>query len=262
MDLLESLIASGFTEYEARVYLELLRDHPTTGYQISKVSGIPRSMVYEALGRLRNRGAVLESTEEKATLYRPLPPDVLMDYQEQAHQEIMSVLRSGLGQLYTTKEEDRLWSIDGQIPVFAYAGQMIRDAKQAVRCVLADRELKVLEKELIQAHSRGVEVSALLTGSASLGVGQVARHPPLESELQAIQNMAIVMVDDREVLIANVDGETTATITRNHHLIFIAGQFVWMELFAQRIYARLDKDLLARLEPEDRRIFESLRRNT
>ena len=35
-----------------------------------------------------------------------------------------------------------------------------------------------------------------------------------------------------------------------------ARQFVWMELFAQRVYTRLGADLLARLDPEDRRVFE------
>jgi Cd2+/Zn2+-exporting ATPase len=38
----------------------------------------------------------------------------------------------------------------------------------------------------------------------------------------------------------------------------IARQFVWMEFFTQRIYAQLGDDLLARLNPDDRRIFESL----
>lgn len=55
-NLLEQLTALGLTEYEARVYLALLTDHPATGYQISKLAGIPRSMVYEALGRLEARG--------------------------------------------------------------------------------------------------------------------------------------------------------------------------------------------------------------
>ena len=75
MVLLSNLVAAGFSEYEAKVYLALLSEHPATGYQISKSSGVPRSMVYEALGRLHNRGAVLKSEENRATLYRPLPPD-------------------------------------------------------------------------------------------------------------------------------------------------------------------------------------------
>ena len=52
-------------------------DSPANGYQISKRSGVPRSMVYESLGRLYARGAVLTTGDEKSTLYRPLPPDVL-----------------------------------------------------------------------------------------------------------------------------------------------------------------------------------------
>jgi Cd2+/Zn2+-exporting ATPase len=101
-------------------------------------------------------------------------------------------------------------------------------------------------------------VGALLTGTGDLPCGQIARHPPLESELQNITNMAMVIVDNHEVLIATLGLDTTATITRHHHLIFIASQFVWMELFTQRVYAKLGNDLLARLEPEDRAIFESL----
>ncbi|MEJ2150164.1 MAG: helix-turn-helix domain-containing protein, partial [Chloroflexota bacterium] len=57
MDLLTKLVAVGFTEYEAKVYVALLQEYPATGYQISKKSGVPRSMVYEALGRLHARGA-------------------------------------------------------------------------------------------------------------------------------------------------------------------------------------------------------------
>ncbi|MEP7288080.1 MAG: helix-turn-helix domain-containing protein [Chloroflexota bacterium] len=41
-----SLIAVGFTEYEAKIYLELLRNNPATGYQLAKQAGIPRSMVW------------------------------------------------------------------------------------------------------------------------------------------------------------------------------------------------------------------------
>ena len=79
MELLNELTRIGFTEYEAKVYLALLEEHPATGYQLSKSAGIPRSMVYEALGRLECRGAVYKSEEEKSSLYRPVPPDELLE---------------------------------------------------------------------------------------------------------------------------------------------------------------------------------------
>ena len=82
VDLLTDLMRLGFTEYEAKVYLALLRENPATGYQVSKQSGVPRSMVYDALSRLHTRGAVQESIEDRATRYRPIAPDLLIERQE------------------------------------------------------------------------------------------------------------------------------------------------------------------------------------
>jgi hypothetical protein len=81
--------------------------------------------------------------------------------------------------------------------------------------------------------------------------------------LQGLTTTLLVVVDDKEVLIASTPPhqETIATITRNADLVLIARQFVWMELFTQRVYARLGHDLLDRLDPEDRCIFESLTGN-
>ncbi|HLY29344.1 MAG TPA: helix-turn-helix domain-containing protein [Aggregatilineales bacterium] len=259
MDLIECLVAVGFTEYEAKIYLQLLRDSPTTGYQLAKNAGIPRSMVYEALGRLRNRGAVLETLEERATLYRPLPPDVLLDNHAQEQQQLLESLRAGLRPLYEAPEEEHLWTLTGQQAIYAYAVQMIGEAKESLMFVLPDPGLDRLRASIAQAQARGVLVSALLTGTGNLDSGQVARHPPLESEIQHLTGMLVILADDHEVLIAGKVQDVTGTITRNRHLVAITRQFIWMELFTQRIYARLGPELLAHLEGDDRRIFESLR---
>jgi len=68
------------------------------------------------------------------------------------------------------------------------------------------------------------------------------------------------VADSSEVLIGSTESheKKMATITRNADLVVIARQFVWMEMFTQRIYSRLGSELLARLDPEDRQIFESL----
>ncbi|MBX3080157.1 MAG: TrmB family transcriptional regulator [Anaerolineae bacterium] len=258
MDLTTSLIAVGFTEYEAKIYLELLRDNPATGYQLAKEAGIPRSMVYEALGRLRNRGAVLETLEERATLYRPLPPDVLLDNHAREQQQLMAGLRDGLRQLYQAPDEERLWTISSQQSIYSYALQMIREAKTDLMFVLPDPELGVLRTDVMQAQERGLAISALLTGEGELALTNVARHPPLESEIQRLTGMLMVIADDLEVLIASTGQEMMGTITRNRNLVGVARQFIWMELFTQRVYARLGADLLARLDPADRQIFESL----
>lgn len=257
MDLLESLTQIGFTEYEAKVYLALLSASPATGYQLSKTSGVPRSMIYEALSRLHARGAVLESIEDRAAIYRPLPPDLLLEQQEAEHQRLMDTLQVGLQKLYLAPAQDRVWTLNGRRPILTYAAQMLRGAQAEVFLVLTDDDLTVLRDDICAASDRGVAIHALLIGSGALNCGHVAYHPPLESELHGLTGMLLLVADRAETLIAGADHDV-ATITRNAHLVEIARQFVWMEFFTQRIYSRLGADLIERLEPHDRQIFESL----
>ena len=253
-----SLTQIGFTEYEAKVYLALLSDSPTTGYQLSKKSGVPRSMVYEALGRLAARGAVLETVEGRATLYRPLPPNVLLDRYEEEQRHMMAGLRSGMEKIYQSSDEDKVWSISGRRATFSYAAQMLREAQDEVYAVLNDEALAALEAEFIALCQRGVDINALLTGESSLACGQVAYHPPLESEIQELTGTLVIVTDNQRALIASTNHETIATITGNHNLILMARQFVWMELFAQRIYTKLGPDFVQQLDPEDQKIFTGL----
>lgn len=260
IDLQNKLTQIGFTEYEAKVYLALLREYPVTGYQISKSSGVPRSMVYETLGRLHGRGLVLETIEGRATLYRPLAPDLLLTRHENEHVSLLTGLREGLEELYSERLDDRVWSIEGREASLNYAAEMIRQAQDEIYLVIPDDELVALRGEIEAACQRGLGVSTLLTGQAELDFGRVARHPPLESELQELTGTLLVAVEGGEVLVANTSTKrrVRGTVTSNPDLVLIARQFVWMELFTQRIYARLGSDLLDRLEPEDRQIFESL----
>lgn len=256
MDLINQLSAIGFTEYEGKVYLSLLEESPATGYSIGKRSGVPRSMVYEALGRLRSRGAVLESSEGKSTLYRPLPPEALLD-QMSAQQEVrLEELRPGLRRLYEAQDDTRLWQVTGSQNVQVYASAMLQAAETELMLVLSDEDLVDLRVDLESASERGISLKVLLTGEGRLECGEVARHPPRESELQELTGSLVIVKDREEVLLAGDEPARTATVTNNQDLVLITRQFIWMELFAQRIYARLGANLLAKLDHEDQRILE------
>lgn len=250
-------MALGMTEYEAKVYLALLQEHPATGYQLGKAAGIPRSMVYEALGRLETRGAVLKSKEEKATYYRPIDPDTLLDRYEQEYQMRVVNLRSGLVPLYQQQDEGKLWNFRGRRDTLIYAAEMIARASQELMLVLTDADVAELGDLLTDAYERGVSLGVILTGQASFSLGQVVRHPPTETALHRMQETLIVVADESEFLIASGHTTTSATVTTNANMVLIARQFIWMELFAQRIFARLGDNLLELLEPEDRRVLIS-----
>lgn len=259
MDLISDLGALGFTEYEAKVYLALLANYPATGYQLSKQAGIPRSMVYEALGRLDARGAVLKTEEPKATLYRPMPPRALLDHVADQHRRRIEALRPGLEQLYTARTEGYLWTFESGERALSYARDMIAGARSELMLVLTDPNLDALRGAIQDAAAHGVRIGALLTGTNSLDVGEVAYHPTRESQLHKLEDTLVVVVDEREVLIASAQGVAgAATVTTNSNLVQISRQFVWMELFTHRIFSKLGRDALAALDPADLAIFEAV----
>lgn len=260
MDLQKKLMEIGFTEYEAKVYLAMLSVYPATGYQLSKESGVPRSMVYEALKRLHAKGAALETMEGRATLYRPLPPQSLLAKHAEDVNRLIGDLRSELNALYKNEIDNRVWTIRGETAISTYAEKLIKQVQAELYLVLTDDDLENLKPAILAAHDGGVDLNVLLTGESQLEFGRVAYHPPLESELQDLTKTVVVVADSSEVLIGSTESheKKMATITRNADLVMIARQFVWMEMFTQRIYSRLGADLLANLDPEDRRIFESL----
>ncbi len=259
MDLQKQLMQIGFTEYEAKVYLAMLSLYPATGYQLSKESGVPRSMVYESLKRLHAKGAALETVEGRATLYRPLPPEALLTKHAEDISRLIGGLRKELNALYEDQVDNRVWTIQGETAVSTYAEKLIKQVQAELYLVLTDDDLIDLEPAILAAHERGVDLNVLLTGDAPLDIGHVAYHPPLESELQDLTNTIIVVADGIEALIGGTKthGKKLATVTRNADLVMVARQFVWMEMFTQRIYSQIGSELLEHLSPEDQQIFKS-----
>jgi Cd2+/Zn2+-exporting ATPase len=227
---------------------------------LSKQAGIPRPGVYEALGRLDMRGAVLRTEDTKATLYRPMPPEALLDRLSDEHQRRMTTLRQGLQAVYTAVDESHLWTLTGEPSILSYAESMITNAQHEAMLVLADSHVQTLYNTIVEAGQRGVAIGALLTGKENLEIGQIAYHPPQESQLHKLANTLVVVVDEQEVLIAGIQATYTATVTTNSNMVQIGRQFVWMELFAHRIFDRIGPELLDRLDPADRVVFETVAR--
>jgi len=242
--------ALGLTEYEAKVYLALLADSPASGYQIGKRAGVPRSMVYEALGRLELRGMVLKTGEARAMLYRPLPPALLLRRYEEEQQSLVAELRQTMEALYQAPVEDRLWMVSGRPAYLSYAGQMIADACDELLLLVNDSDLETLRPSIAAAADRGLSVSAVLTGQGEIDGARTVHHPPRESDAQDLTHTLVVVAGRREALVASSREPAAATVTNNSSWVSIARQFLWMELFAQKVVAHLGPELIDGLDTE------------
>jgi len=81
-ELARQLSEAGLTEGEAKVYLALLELGPSTTGPIVKKSGVARSIVYQILERLSQKGLVSHVVKEKTQHFQAAQPDGLMEYIE------------------------------------------------------------------------------------------------------------------------------------------------------------------------------------
>ena len=69
VNIVKKLMRIGFSDYEARAYISLLKMNPATAYEVAKLSGIPSSKIYEVLSKLLERGIALELIESGKKRY-------------------------------------------------------------------------------------------------------------------------------------------------------------------------------------------------
>ncbi len=79
----EILREIGLTDYEARIYLCLLKNGALTGYKIAEKIGLYRQVVYDSLNRLQEKGAINQVKEGKSRVFQATSPEILLSQLEE-----------------------------------------------------------------------------------------------------------------------------------------------------------------------------------
>jgi sugar-specific transcriptional regulator TrmB len=95
--LLTSLETYGFTQNEASIYLNLLKNIEATAFQIAKNTGIPRTTVYLTLESLKKQGFISQLRKNNIAYFTPQSPNQLLRVlkkKEEVINEIMPQIRA------------------------------------------------------------------------------------------------------------------------------------------------------------------------
>ncbi len=257
-DIMERLGAIGFSEYEAKAYLALLRESPVTGYQLSKLSGVPRSMIYEVMGKLITRGAVVTVRRRGSTQYAPLPAAEFFDQQHREHEQLVEALKDDLATLGKAPDLDYVWNIEGSDNIMAKAVEMIEQAAERAYVALLPATFQILEAALLEAIAPGVRVVVFTTSEVDLAGGHVIVVATPEQALgQAVGLGLILVIDGQEVLIGEqlTASDARASWTSSPLLVFVAEHHLRTDLYLPRVLALLGKRALEVIQEEDRELF-------
>jgi sugar-specific transcriptional regulator TrmB len=254
----EKLVELGFSEYEAKAYIALLRKSPVTGYELSKLSGVPRSMIYEVLGKLTTRGAAMTLRKEGTSKYAPVPAETFLDSLHREQERLILSLKDELSSLATASDLEYVWNIEGNENVVAKAGEMIDQAKARVSLAILPATFPELRPMLQEATQRGVHVVLYTTDELELaGARVVVAHVSEETLSQARGLGLILVVDGKEVLVGEwlADDQARASWTSSPLLVFIAEHHLRTDLYLPQLLAMLGDQALDLIHKEDRDLF-------
>ena len=256
--LMERLRALGFTTYESKAYITLLKNNPSTRYELSKNSGVPRSAIYDVIKKLETLGAVnaLYTSPEK---YVPLPPDQLLGLLERQFKERLEDARKALKQFDTEIEPGHLWNIVGYQNMLHKAREMISNAKETIFLSIWDRECKKLKEDLDAAHDRGIRIIAFSFTPLDLKVEEKYSYNIPEKELLNIwERKIILVVDQSQLLMGEADDRYTKKTawTDNKAIVDIATNHIILDITLYGI--RMKEDVSQSVVAMQKGGFENL----
>ncbi|QCC52375.1 TrmB family transcriptional regulator [Halapricum salinum] len=162
VELLQQL---GLKEYEAKSFVALSRVEHGTAKDISDLSEVPRTRVYDAVRVLESKGLV-EVQHSSPQVFRAVPVDEAVETLEAEYRERFESLRTELRGLEPADHTDgeqiahEVWSLSGTAAIANRVTASIEAATDEILMIIGNEEIftEELSAALEQAQKSGVEI--------------------------------------------------------------------------------------------------------
>jgi sugar-specific transcriptional regulator TrmB len=189
----------GFSQYEAACYMALVSHHPVNGSQLSKVSGIARSRIYDVLRNLIAKGYVMDVG---AGQYVPLPPDELIRRLKKTFANHITAFEELMAGVSRKDDVEYVWTLTGYETVMEKAREMIQSAIVEIYVRLFPKAGRHLDKYLTHADKRGVKIRYVAMGEIQKKFDVQVMHPNHDLLQKTIGGRSLeVIVDKKEALV-------------------------------------------------------------
>jgi HTH-type transcriptional regulator, sugar sensing transcriptional regulator len=244
----ERLRQIGLGEYEAKLYLALVKRHPASGYELARASGVPSSKVYEVLARLRDKELVFATDGGRATRYIPADPDEFVERYAQRVSRALDGLRQDLRALSGDDEVGYVWNVHGRDALLDRAVQLLARAERTVLVSAWDEELATLADPIAATHRRGVKVAVIDYGTRAVEADAVYIHPIKDTIHGEKGGRGLTLCVDSRVALAGIVGDAASTSgawSSNTGFVSAVEDYLKHDIYVQKIIGRFN-DLLVR----------------
>jgi sugar-specific transcriptional regulator TrmB len=250
--LLQQFKQIGFTEYEARVYIQLLRQSPATAYEIAKACGVPRPNTYNALESLAKRGTV-QPVSENPMRYVAAPPDRHLSAIARQTVALCDTLAQDLSRLKTPEDDPYVWNVQGEAAITRKIDELIGDSQHTIWVKASSDFLREHSDALRAAAARGVQMLIVIFGTDTEEFRfspncRVYLHENTGIRMGTADNLFTLTFDLSQVLTAATDN-LTAFYTRNHAVVQMANTLIRHDFYMAEIHARFGDQIDAAFGP-------------
>ena len=204
MDNHSKLKELGFSQYEAACYMALIGNHPVNGSQLSKISGIARSRIYDVLRNLISKGYVFEVNAGQYAQYAPLPSDELVRRLKRTFNGNIGAFEDQIASATQKDSFEFVWTITGYDNVMEKALEMIEEAKEEIYVRLFPQANRHLDEYLAKADKRGVKIRYIAMGKILKKFDVQVLHPNHEHLQQIIGGRSIEVITDKKEALVGV----------------------------------------------------------
>lgn len=241
----------GFSQYESKAYVALLQNSSVTGYELSKRSGVPRSMIYEVINKLVDRGAIYTVPSEPIK-YCPVPAKVLLKRLRRNIDNSFEFLEQSLASLGYVSDLDVISHISGNENVINEIYSIIDDSKQELWLSVWDPQASLLERNVEKAVERNVKVLSIVYGNLQCRLGATFHHDYMTPEVVKERiggKLTVAVRDKEEVIIANVfeNSIALAVKARDPALVLVATEFIRHDIMIEAITRHFGPEQLDKL---------------
>lgn len=232
--IIQTLENFGLSSYEAKAYLAILSEQPLTGYKLSKVSGVPRSRIYETIEKLIEKGLIVSQIGEK-TLLTALDLESFLEKKEKENQQNIDFLRKNLSQIERSAQDQGIWNISGRDQILEIINQLIPKTKKHIYLLGFSDDLLIFETLLTEAKKRKVRIYGVYCGEKPLQVGKIYSH---QGQVCSICQEIAFSFDSTQALVGSAfpSEDATAALTKNRGIIYIIEQYIKHEIFISQIF--------------------------
>ena len=184
----------GFSQYETSCYMTLVAHHPSNGSQLSKLSGIARSRIYDVLNTLSRKGMVFEIEQGK---YVPLPPQELKKRLKSQFESNLHSFEEEVETVTTVTEYEYFLTLKGQDKVVQKAIEIIDHAETELYIRLFPPCGERLAPYIDKAAARGVGIRYVCMGPMTHNFEIQIEHPDSQKLIQKIGGESVDIIADK-----------------------------------------------------------------